>query len=225
MRDGERPAVEFLESGPDAEPVAGRPRPAPGRSLLLGLAAVALAALAAVAARGLEKGADSRPAAAPATKAAPPIPAPVTSGSRYPGALRPTVPRLELLPTPRCAAAGCAVLDWVADATLYAVERAFPGESVVRQMTAFGPSDAGAAHPLLARELVVHAARTVVVIDVVQAADPKWQVTRVASRGAVVRGSAFTAGFKVAVRVVDGGVRAVRQVERLLEDPGLMAVR
>ena len=226
MREGERPAVEFLdalEPGPDAvapEPI-GRPRTPARAPLVLAGAGLAVAALVAV---GLQSRSAEEPTTATATRTA------VASGTRtpvppeQPVVAIAAVPRLALLPTPRCAAP-CVVVDWVADSTAQAVAANFPGGTVQRQMTAFGPRIAAGRHPLLAREVTVRAGRVTVVVDVVPATGSRWVAPTVDTRGDEVHGSATRAGYLIAARVVHGGQHAAARVRRMLVDPGLMSVR
>lgn len=224
MREGERPAVEFLDAvEPDPDPIAreptGRLRPTARTPLVLAGAGLAVAAVVAV---GLQSRSTEAPA--PATRAA------VASGSRtpvppeQPVVAVAAVPRLALLPTPRCAAP-CVVVDWVADSTAHAVAVNFPGGTVQRQMTAFGPRIAAGRHPLLAREVTVRAGRVTVVVDVVPARGSRWVAPTVDARGDEVHGSATRAGYLIAARVVHGGQDAAARLRRVLLDPGLMSVR
>jgi hypothetical protein len=139
------------------------------------------------------------------------------------GAVR-AVPRLALLPTPRCGAS-CVIVDWVADSTAHAVAESFPGGVVQRQMTAFGPRIAAGHHPLLAREVTVRAGKVTVVVDVVPATGNRWVTPTVDVRGDVVRGYATRAGYLIAAQVVHGGQDVVGRLRRMLNDPGLMSVR
>jgi len=145
--------------------------------------------------------------------------------------LRQPVPRLQLVPTPTCPG-GCTVLAWVADATLHALDTAFPGAVVQQQMTAFGPHRFGATHPLLAREVRATAGRTEVVIDVVQQADvgrdlvsTQNTAVSVIRRGAVTSADAIVPGYRIVVRVTGGGRAAAHRLRVMLADPGLMAIR
>jgi hypothetical protein len=225
MREGEPPGVEFLDAaepaaGPAAPPELGRPGSRPAARARLAVLAGAGLAVAAVVALTLQTSSGDAPPAAAGTATASGTPAP----AHPPGPIGArSVPPLALLPTPRCAVP-CVVVDWVADATANAVANSFPGGTVERQMTAFGPGGPSR-HPLLAREVTVRAGAVLVVVDVVRLADTRASGSRVQARGDEVHGYATKAGYLIAARVVHGGRHAATLVQRMLDDPGLMSVR
>lgn len=236
MDGGERPAVEFLDDDPAAgtdevlPPSGSRTR----RLVLAGAAVLVLGGVVVARTAGSGSPSASGRTASPATVSPVGVGATAPVGSARSGAqfpptrslLRP-IPKLLLLPTPHCPGGGCSVLEWAADATLNAITSSFPGEVVERQMSAFAPSasDLGAGHPLFAREVRARHGRETVVIDVLQvpgAGRPDVLVRRVDGE---IHGTALVSGYVIAVRVADGRRGSFARVQRLLADPGLMAVR
>jgi hypothetical protein len=220
MDGGHGQLVEFLEpefQRPDAGP---RPR-------RVGVPLAAAAVLAALIAAAVTARPD-----APARRPAAPSPGTGSLLAEIPqrAPLFRPIPPLALVPTPRCPTGGCSVLDWVADATQNAVRTAFPGARVVAQMSAFGPSTMGASDPLLARELTARWRGGTVVVDVVQTgpadvalAGSSPVTVRVAGRE--VTAEARLPAYRIVVRVQHGDQSVADRLRRMLDDPGLMAVR
>jgi len=225
MDGGDRQLVEFLE--PEPEPVPEPPgAPLTRRRLAVPLACAGLlAALVVVTVDARHGPPAARPAATP-SRGTGSLLAEIPQTTPL---LRP-IPALALLPTPRCPASGCSVLGWVADATLNAVRTAFPDARIVSQMSAFGPSDMGASDPLLAREVQARSGQSTLVIDVVQTGPADVAVVAASSVDVRVTGNAVRAevrlpAYRIVVRARPAGRTVVPRIRRMLDDPGLMAVR
>jgi hypothetical protein len=221
MDDGEPPVVEFLDAQPapgSDELLAGPTHDGRTRTVVLAGTVLVIAAGVLTVRLTADPGPPSagRSAATAAASAA----APRTSPSQPP---LDRVPALRLLPTPPCRPT-CLVLFWVADAALNAVDAAFPGAVTYYQMSAFTDGQGGPGHPLMARELRARAGSATIVVDVVRSTQSDglsvggWATDR-------VRAEAEVAGYRVVAQATNGGRISIARMERLVQDPGVLAVR